>query len=142
MEATQIVLERTYDAPSDKVWQAITDAEQMKQWYFDLPGFKAEVGYKFQFIGEDECRQYVHLCEVTEVIEGRKLSHSWRYEGYPGNSLVTWELFPEGDKTRVVLTHSGLETFEGDKYPELHRSKFLEGWTAITGTSLKDFLEK
>ena len=142
MDATPIVLERTYNATADKVWKAITDAEQMKQWYFDLPGFKAEVGYKFQFWGGDDAKQYLHLCEVTEVVEGRKLSHSWRYDGYPGDSLVTWELFPEGDKTRVVLTHEGIETFEGDKYPELHRKNFVAGWTDLAEKQLKEFVEK
>ena len=81
MDATPIVLERTYNATADKVWKAITDAEQMKQWYFDLPGFKAEVGYKFQFWGGDDAKQYLHLCDLPEIVEGRNLSHRRRYEG-------------------------------------------------------------
>lgn len=141
MDNTPIVMERIYNAPADKVWKAITDAEQMKQWYFDIPGFKAEVGYKFQFIGCKEEEEFLHLCEVKEVVAGKKLSHSWRYDGFPGDSLVTWELFSEGDKTRVVLTHEGIESFEGDKYPDLAKECFMEGWTSILGTSLTEFVE-
>lgn len=45
MEKTSpLVVERSYDAPPEQIWQAITDPEQMKKWYFDLPGFRAEVG--------------------------------------------------------------------------------------------------
>ena len=43
-----IVIERTYEAPIEKVWEAITDKDQMKQWYFEVSDFKAEVGSAFQ----------------------------------------------------------------------------------------------
>ena len=142
MENTPFVIERTYNAPSDIVWKAITDPAQMKQWYFDLPDFKAEIGNKFDFWGGDENKKFHHLCEVKEVVEGKKLSHSWRYAEFPGDSLVTWELFPEGDKTRVVLTHSGIETFRGDIHPEVKKENFELGWNDIVGRSLKEFVEK
>ena len=32
------IIERTYNAPRNKVWRAITSKDDMKQWYFDLPG--------------------------------------------------------------------------------------------------------
>ena len=136
-----IVLERTFNAPIEKVWQAITDNNQKKQWYLDIEGFKPEVGFKFQFEGGDECKTYMHLCEITEVIPGKKLTHSWRYEGYEGNSFVTFELFPEGDKTRLKLTHAGLETFPSDT-KAFAKENFVAGWTDIIGRSLKEFVEK
>src|SRR4051812_16199003 len=111
MKQAPFVIEQTYHAPVEKVWKAITDKDRMKQWYFDLKEFKPEVGFEFQFEGGKDDDIYVHLCKITEVILNKKLTHSWRYEGYEGNSFVTWELFPEGDKTRVKLTHEGLETF-------------------------------
>lgn len=139
---TPIVIERTYDAPAEKVWKALTEKEQMKSWYFDLKEFRAEVGFQFSFLAGDGKKEYLHLCEVKEMIPGKKLSYSWRYEGYSGDSLVTFELFPEGEKTRLKLTHSGLETFQGDIYPELHSRNFVQGWTDILGKMLKEFLEK
>jgi uncharacterized protein YndB with AHSA1/START domain len=101
METAPFVIEITYDAKPDRVWQAITDKEKMKEWYFDLKEFKPEVGFEFEFSGGPPEKSYLHLCKVTEVITGQKLTHSWRYDGYAGNSFVTWELFDEGDKTRV-----------------------------------------
>lgn len=141
MKQAPFVIEQTYNAPVEKVWKAITDKDQMKQWYFDLKEFKPEVGFEFQFEGGTDDDVYVHLCKVTEVIVGRKLTHSWRYEGYEGNSFVTWELFPEGDKTRVKLTHEGLETFPQND-PNFRRESFAAGWTDITGTSLRKFVEQ
>ena len=40
--ADAVVLERTFDAPIERVWNALTDVEQMRQWYFDLKEFKAD----------------------------------------------------------------------------------------------------
>ena len=134
------VIERTVNAPIEKVWKAITDKEQMKQWYFDIPEFKPEVGFEFTFKGGSKDRSYTHLCKIVEVAPGRKLKHSWRYEGYEGNSFVTWELFDEGDKTRVKLTHEGLETFPA--LPDFARKNFEQGWTEIVGKSIKEFVER
>ena len=134
MKAEPFVIERTFNAPASKVWQAITDKEKMKQWYFDLAEFKPEVGFEFHFYGGTEEKRYLHLCKVTEVISGKKLTHSWRYDGYEGNSFVTWELFEEGDKTRVKLTHAGLETFP-ESNPDFAAKNFIAGWTEIVGTA-------
>jgi uncharacterized protein YndB with AHSA1/START domain len=134
------VIERTLNAPADKVWKAITDKHEMKQWYFDLKEFKPEVGFEFSFSGgEKDGVQYLHLCKVTEVIKEKKLTYSWRYDGYGGNSFVTFELFAEGDKTRLKLTHEGLETFPA--IAAFARKNFENGWTSIIGSSLPKYLE-
>ena len=141
MKQEPFVIERTYSTPVDKVWQAITDNDKMRQWYFDLKEFKAEVGFEFTFVGGSEEKQYLHLCRITEVEPQKKLAYSWQYEGYPGESVVTWELFDEGSHTRVKLTHAGIHTFPTDN-KDFARESFTAGWTYITGTSLKDYLEK
>ncbi len=134
-----LVIERTFDAPVAQVWNALTDKEAMRRWYFDLKEFKPEVGFEFQFAVEHKGVNYVHLCKVTEVIPQKKIAYTWRYEGQPGNSLVTFELFAEGDKTKLKLTHEGLETFPN--VPAYARNNFLEGWTSLIGSSLKDYVE-
>jgi uncharacterized protein YndB with AHSA1/START domain len=138
-----IIIERSYNAPRNKVWRAITSKEDMKQWYFDLPEFKAKVGFEFEFRGgQEDGIQYLHHCKITEVIPEKKLTYSWRYEGYEGISFVTFELFDEGEKkTRLKLTHSGLETFPKDN-ADFDKKNFAEGWTDIIGNQLKNFVEK
>jgi len=69
----------------------------------------------------------------------KKLSYTWRYEGFAGNSLVTFELSEEGEKTRLKLTHAGLETFPDDQVA-FDKNNFAEGWTYIIGKSLKEFV--
>ena len=56
-------------------------------------------------------KSLLHLSRLFfDVVDGKKLTYSWRYDGYPGNSFVTFELFGEGQKTRLKLTHEGIET--------------------------------
>jgi len=138
--AEAIIVERTFDAPVERVWTALTDANEMRQWYFDLKEFKPEIGFEFEFIVEHEGNSYHHLCRVTEVVPQKKIGYTWRYKGEPGDSLVTIELSPEGEKTRLKLTHSGIETFP--KTPAYARKNFEAGWAAIIGTELKQFVEQ
>ncbi len=141
METKPLIVERTYNAPIEKVWKAITDKDQMKEWYFELSEFKAEKGFKFSFTGGDENVQYVHNCEVIEVDPPNRLSHTWTYAKNTGHSIVTWELFKEGEKkTRVKLTHEGLQSFSnGD--PNFEVASFTGGWNSILGESLKNYVE-
>jgi len=141
MQAEPFVIEREFDAPVEVLWKAITDKNEMKQWYFDLKEFKAEPGFEFSFTGGKEDRQYLHLCRVTDVIPLKKLSYTWKYDGYPGESKVVFELFPEGKKTRLKLTHLGLETFTADN-PDFAKENFVQGWTDIIGTSLMKYITK
>ena len=141
MKNEPFVIERILNAPSEKVWKALTDKDQMKQWYFEIAEFKPEVGFEFTFNGGRKEKTYIHLCKITEVEPGKKLQYSWRYDEYPGNSFVTFELFPDGDKTTLKLTHEGLETFPTDN-KDFARSSFEAGWTYIIGKSIGEYLEK
>src|SRR5437588_8089537 len=137
--AEAVVIERTFNAPVGRVWKALTDGEEMRQWYFNLKQFKAEVGFEFEFVVEHEGMTYHHLCKVTEVIPQKKIAYAWRYKGHEGDSLVTFELFPAGDSTRLKLMHEGLDTFP--KTTAFARKNFEAGWTAIIGSELEQFLE-
>lgn len=142
MDQQVIVLERLFDAPVKKVWKALVDKNEMKLWYFDLAEFKAEVGFTFRFTGGPSPeRQYVHVCEVTDVIPEKKLSYSWRYEGYGGNSLLTFEFFAQDTKTLLKLTHTGIDTFPSEN-SDFAIGNFNAGWNSIIHTSLKEYLEK
>jgi uncharacterized protein YndB with AHSA1/START domain len=141
MKNEPFVIERTYNAPIGKVWRAITNKDDMKQWYFDLAEFKPEIGFEFQFFGGKDEKKYLHLCKITDVVPGTKITYSWRYDGYEGISYVTFELFAEGNRTKVKLTHAGLETFPASN-PDLAKENFVQGWNSIIDTSLKEFLAR
>lgn len=142
MNKNEVIIEKILGAPVEKVWKAITDKEQMKQWYFDLDEFKPEVDFEFQFAGEGhKGDKYMHLCKITEAVPLKKLTYSWRYKDYPGNSFVTFELFPNDNNTKLVLTHTGLDTFPAEN-PDFARDSFKQGWTEIITVSLDKFLNQ
>ena len=140
MTTEPFVIEKSYNAPIETVWQAITDRDKMEQWYFKLDAFKPEVGFEFRFSGGSEEKSYLHICKITEIVPGKKLTHTWQYDSYAGETYVTWELFEEGGRTRLRLTHTGLETLP--KYPDFAKENFAMGWTQLIGASLKDYVEK
>jgi uncharacterized protein YndB with AHSA1/START domain len=76
--AEAIIVERTFDAPVGRVWTALTDVNEMRQWYFDLKEFNPEIGFEFEFVVEHEGNNYHHLCKVTEVVPEKKIAYTWR----------------------------------------------------------------
>lgn len=140
MSKKDITIERVFNADVKLVWKALTEKEMMKQWYFDLKEFKAIVGFEFEFWGgEDGGKQWKHLCGITEVVPEKKLTYYWKYEGYSGISYVSFELYEQGNGTKLKLTHSGIETFPD--FPELAIHNFEKGWDHIINISLKEFIE-
>jgi uncharacterized protein YndB with AHSA1/START domain len=140
----EIVISRVFNAPVPRVWQALTELDAMKQWYFEeLSAFKPEVGFQTQFNVHWEGTDYMHVWKITEVVPEKRITYSWKYAAIPGESFVTFELAPEGnEKTRLTLTHVGLETFDPDKHPNYARKNFVGGWTHFMDSALPEFLEK
>jgi uncharacterized protein YndB with AHSA1/START domain len=137
----QLIIEREVNASSDLVWKALTDYKILKQWMPFFSDFNATVGFETRFkLGSDEEHQYVHLVKVLEVVPGEKLTYTWRYPDYAGDSHITFELFPDGEKTKVVLTHTITEDFPADN-PDFDKKNFAEGWT-YTIDGLKKIVEK
>jgi len=133
-----LTVERTISAPVAQVWTALTTAEALKQWSFEIDDFKPEAGFEFRFSVEKEGFTYPHVCVVTEVVPHKRLAYTWRYEGYEGETLVSFELEPEGQKTRVKVTHLGLGTLP--QTPNFERKNFQRGWTNLL-SSLSEYTE-
>lgn len=139
--AKPIVVSQTFDAPIEKVWQAITDRDQMIEWYFvEIESFKPETGFETRFTVKDGGRDFVHVWKVIAVSRGKRISYGWRYEGYPGDSLVTWDLSSQKGRTKLTFTHEGAETFP-QGIPEFTRESGVSGWTYFIRQSLKKYLE-
>lgn len=134
------VIERTYDAPVAAVWQAITEPTAIREWFMPFENFQPEVGCDFTFTAQDHDNvSWVHLCTVKEVVTQKKIAYTWRYEGQPGDTLVTMELTPDGQGTHIKLTHSGLDTLP--KLPAFARENFAAGWNELIGKLLKGYSE-
>ena len=137
-----IIVEQSFDAAATTVWQAITDIDQMRQWYFDnIPAFKPEVDFETQFNVQGGDRDFLHMWKVTEAMPLKRISYDWTFEGYPGDSFVTFELFEKGRSTTLRLTVTVREDFPDD-IPEFKRESCVGGWEYFIKGRLKEYLEK
>ena len=92
-----VIVEETFDASSQSIWNAITVVDEMREWYFDnIPAFEPRVGFETQFMVISEGREFPHLWKVTEVVPLKKIAYEWRFGNYPGQGLVTFELTEQG----------------------------------------------
>lgn len=141
MNIEPIVQEALIDASISRIWRAITDVDEMSKWYMVIKSFKPVVGIQFTFYGaaNDE-EKYNHTCRITEVVPEKKLAYTWEYENLPGSSVVTFELQEEAGKTRVKLTHEGVESFS-ENGPDFIRENFIKGWNHLLSIKLKKYLE-
>lgn len=137
-----IIVEQSFNTSIESVWKAITDVDRMRQWFFEnIPSFKPEVGFETQFNVQSGDRNFLHKWKVTEVGPPKKITYNWKYEGYPGDSFVVFELFEQNNLTMLRLTHQVHESFPQD-ISEFKRESCVEGWTFFIQKSLKEFMEK
>jgi glutathione S-transferase len=127
----ELKLERTLDAPVERVWSALTDAGSVARWYGPSDDFRIEVReWECRVGGEYRVAMHhkdgpVHTCYgVFRTIDApRRIAYTWAWEGAPPmDTLVTFDLAAEGGKTRLSFAHVGFPD-EGAK--EQHRM----GWT-------------
>jgi uncharacterized protein YndB with AHSA1/START domain len=110
---TEVVFERHFDAPRARVWRALTDPEELAAWLAPAE-IELRPGGPVLLRFDDELERGT----ITELREPEVIAYTWN-EGKT-DSLVRFELEPEGDGTRLTLTH----TFER----EIDLSSFGAGW--------------
>ena len=135
-----VKVEAVFDATKSQVWEALTNTEIMKVWYFDISNFKLAVGSEFSFYEGDK-KEYLHEGEILKVEQNAVLQHTWKHpQQSKGSSIVTWEIEETGDnKVKVTLSHEGLENF-ADAGPNFAPANYEMGWNAIVKTNLRNYL--
>ncbi len=119
-----IRLDRLLDAPPETVWRYLTEADLRERWF--MGGTDAKGVGEFQLLVDhdklsDEAN--VPYPESYEAFKGAVWTEKvTRFDPprllettFQGgkNGVVTYELFPEGAKTRLVLTHSKITSPSG-----------------------------
>ena len=128
-----IRLERTLDAPAETVWRYLTQADLRRDWF--MGGTDATPSGEFELLNDhdnlsDEDAPYPESYapykgktwnERVIRFEPQRLLETTFQSGK--NGQVTFELFPEGDRTRLVLTHRGIVSGTGAQ-------DFGSGWNS------------
>ena len=87
--------------PPAAVWRVLTEPGLHAKWWA-AGDIKPEVGHRFTL---DMGSWGVQQCEILDV-EPEKLLRYTFAEGVL-DTTITWRLEPEGDGTRLFLTHDG-----------------------------------
>ena len=135
-----VKVEAVFDATKSQVWEALTNTEIMKVWYFDISNFKLAVGSEFSFYEGDK-KEYLHEGEILKAEQNVVLQHTWKHpQQSKGSSIVTWEIEEtDNNKVKVTLSHEGLENF-ADAGPNFAPANYEMGWNAIVKTNLRNYL--
>jgi uncharacterized protein YndB with AHSA1/START domain len=99
--------ERHLKHPVEKVWAALTDPERRGEWLAlgpiePRPGGQAELTVADAPTSQERTD---HNGAVRAADPPRLLEFVWTTEG-GAEEPVRWELFPEADGTRLILTHT------------------------------------
>lgn len=145
-----IRLERMLDAPAETVWRYLTEADLRREWF--MGGEDARPGAEFELLNDHDnlSADDVPYPESYAPYKGKTWSETVTAFDPPRllattfqggkNGIVTYELFPEGGGTRLVLTHRGITSGTGAQ-------DFGSGWNShltvlqrrLAGGSVRDF---
>lgn len=137
------------DASLEVVFKAITDPEELTQWFPDQAILEPKVGgkVKFSFYKERSQKNHTRTADafpegtIKEYIPNRRLSYTWKHIDVPGfpETVITWELQEtDVNKTKVTLVHSGFTGREERKTFKEHD----QGWSYFLGRLEKYCKEK
>lgn len=134
---TSLRLERTFEAPVEEVFDAWTNPEVLRRWWRADPSWSTpvaevdlRVGGSYRISMEDPASSVRHTIggRYKEVSRPERLVYSWHWEqpdGTPGHvSIVSVGFHAEGDRTKVVLEHTELESAQA---AEQH----THGWNGV-----------
>lgn len=137
-----IVVEQLLETPAEVVWEAITDKDQMRQWFFEsISDFRPEPGFETEFIVHCDGTDYPHQWKVKEVDPGKRIAYGWRYGGIPGDSTVIWELSETPEGTRLEFTQEFHASFPEDN-SVFSREAGIAGWKYFVCEQLPAFLKQ
>ena len=125
-----VVLEvrKTVPASKERVYQALTEPEQMNQWMYGMAEGRAEVendlkpggAYTITMIKPDGEEIYQPNGNYLEIDPPNKISMTWSSEGFIDHSVVSFELVAVESGTEIIIRH---------ELPEFTVADHREGWT-------------
>lgn len=110
---TPVTVERTVPVPPERAFDAWLREDDLRVWMAPLGDVELDprVGGRFRIVMHRDDREggpIEHVGEYRELDRPRRLVFTWISPYTDGESLVTVELSPLGEGTRIVLTHEGL----------------------------------
>lgn len=137
----EIRIERVFDAPRDRVWQAFTDPKLVAQWWgrghkLVIERMDVERGGHWRFVEHGPDGVHGFEGRYREVTPTTRLVHTFEWDGFPGYVIIETVTLEDTDdgRTKVVnlslfhtteerdgMLQSGMETGLNESYAALDR---------------------
>jgi uncharacterized protein YndB with AHSA1/START domain len=128
-------------APKEKVWDALTKPEVIKQYFFNTNTYTTwQPGSPIRFTGEWEGKTYEDKGTILKNEPGKLIQYNYwssmsGIEDKPENYvIITYELKDKGEDTLLKITQENIPDEKTKAHSEENWNKVLEG--------LKNLLEK
>jgi uncharacterized protein YndB with AHSA1/START domain len=138
--------ERRFPHPPEKVWKAITDPNQVSQWFSTTAKIDARLGGTLEYISVP-----VGFRRTGRILEWNPpyvFEHEMRVDPHPqlpkgdAESVVRWQLVRDGNDTIVTATHSRLAKDSSLRFA-IGWHSFLDRLAAqLNGENLPDHKER
>ena len=142
-ERAVLRIERTFNAPASRVFAAWTNAEVLRRWWHaehdwetPIAEVDARIGGRIRLAMRNPAdgSEYAGRGEYTLLDPPRRLAFTWAWENEPAaRQLIELEFVDDGDRTTVVMTHTGLPAAEIGDYREGWQNSFDNLDTALAG---------
>jgi uncharacterized protein YndB with AHSA1/START domain len=101
-DSRELVFHRRYNKPVEKVWAALTTPERLADWFASAE-VDLRVGgvIRLNWNGVHKADMVITVCEPPRAL-------AWRWTIGERDTLVRFDLEPDGGGCALTLTHSGL----------------------------------
>jgi uncharacterized protein YndB with AHSA1/START domain len=144
MATDRIEREIIINAPQQRVWAVLTEADHVAGWFGDSAEVDLRPGGKVIFGWKEHGN---HHARVERVEPPDFFSYRWArlagIEPAPGNStLVEFTLIPEGSATRLRVVETGFASLDGSEEDrDTAVKQNTEGWISELG-ELQEYAER
>lgn len=138
MSDNVVVVKRIIKAGRDEVFEAFTNPEIMKKWFFGVEDWSVEVSNTLEIGGKyilnmvaTDGKEYKHTGEYKVIAPPEKLVFTWNSD-FARNTVVTVNFSQVAEGTEITLTHEFLPTDEA-------RKSHTKGWAVCLNNLEKLF---
>ncbi len=114
-----IILTRTFDAPRELVFAALTDPELIPKWWgrrrssTEVDEMDVHPGGRWRFVEhDDDGKDWAFRGEFREIVPPERVTQTFEFEGFPGHISVDTMTLEEEDGRTKIKAVSRFDSFE------------------------------
>jgi uncharacterized protein YndB with AHSA1/START domain len=132
----------TINAPAEKVWEALTNPEIVKQYFFGTNQQSDwKVGSDITWTGEWEGKAYKDKGKILDIVPGKRLQYTY-FSSMTGDAdlpenyrTVTFDLKGNGNSTEITITQDNNKSEESRAHSEQNWNWILDSMKKLLETA-------